>query len=194
MECLEGETLVARLQRGALPIADALRYAIEMASAPDKAHRAGIVHRDLNPANIILTKEGAKLVDFGLAALRLPSAHGAVTGLTTVLPERGLTEKGTILGTVQYLAPEQVEGQTTDARTDIFAFGAVLSEWSAFCPRPTRPTWPHRAYLPHPPDRSGREASPDSFRRSDRPRSLPASGPLLSASRASSADLEISDR
>ena len=128
MECLEGETLAARLQRSALPIADAVRYAIEMASALDKAHRAGIVHRDLKPANIILTKEGAKLVDFGLAALRSPAAHGAVAGLTTVLPDRGLTEKGTILGTVQYMAPEQVEGQTTDARTDIFAFGAVLYE------------------------------------------------------------------
>ncbi len=127
MEHLDGETLAARLAKGALPIDQALAIAIQIADALDKAHRAGIVHRDLKPGNIMLTKSGAKLLDFGLAKIT-PAVVGASglsmapTGLTPV------TMQGTILGTLQYMAPEQIEGQEADARTDIFAFGSVLYE------------------------------------------------------------------
>ena len=127
MEHLEGETLEARLARGALPFDDALRIAVQIAGALDKAHGQGIVHRDLKPGNIMLTKAGAKLLDFGLAKTAAGAAAGAgLTGLATTPPN--LTGQGTILGTFQYMAPEQVEGQEADARTDIFAFGVVLYE------------------------------------------------------------------
>jgi serine/threonine protein kinase len=122
MEFLEGETLAARLAKGPVPLAKALEYAAQIASALDKAHRAGIVHRDLKPGNVILTAGGAKLLDFGLAKLRAQVAQaGAVA-------PRELTGPGTILGTAQYMAPEQVEGKEADARSDLFAFGAVLHE------------------------------------------------------------------
>ena len=127
MERLEGQTLSARLARGALPIAQALQIAIEMADALDRAHRAGIVHRDLKPGNIMLTREGSKLLDFGLAKARHPGAADAT--LTT--PPLDQTAAGTILGTVQYMAPEQLEGRDADARSDIFAFGAVVYEMLA---------------------------------------------------------------
>jgi Tol biopolymer transport system component/predicted Ser/Thr protein kinase len=129
MEYLEGETLDQRLSRGPLPPDQVLRYAIEIASALDRAHRQGIVHRDLKPGNIMLTKAGAKLLDFGLAKL-LPSATPPAASAFTALPtaERPLTTEGTIVGTFQYMAPEQIEGKEPDARTDIFAFGAVLYE------------------------------------------------------------------
>jgi serine/threonine protein kinase/Tol biopolymer transport system component len=120
MEYLEGETLAARLQRGPLPLADALRYAIEVADALDKAHRHGIIHRDLKPGNIMLTKSGAKLLDFGLAK--------AERGTRIAEDPADLTSKGIILGTLPYMAPEQLHGKNADVRTDIFAFGAVLYE------------------------------------------------------------------
>ena len=127
MEYLDGETLAHRVQKGALPLDHALRYAIEIADALEKAHRAGVVHRDLKPANVMLTKSGAKVLDFGLARI------GATTSTTTadsMLPTTppNLTAQGTILGTLQYMAPEQLEGRQADARTDIFAFGTLVYE------------------------------------------------------------------
>ena len=128
MECLEGETLAKRLEKGALPLEQVLRYGAQIADALDKAHRKGIVHRDLKPGNIMLTKSGAKLLDFGLAKPVAPLAS-AVT-LTGTRHGTPLTEEGTIVGTFQYMAPEQLEGKETDARTDIFALGAVIYEMS----------------------------------------------------------------
>ena len=126
MEYLEGEPLSTRLQRGGLPIADVLRYGTETASALDKAHRAGIVHRDLKPGNVVITKSGAKLLDFGLAKRQAMATAPEATALATTPPE--LTVRGSILGTFQYMAPEQLEGADADARSDIFALGAVLYE------------------------------------------------------------------
>src|SRR5450759_5022283 len=128
MEFLEGETLTDRLSRGALPAEQVLRYGIEIADALDKAHRQGIVHRDLKPGNIMLTKSGVKLVDFGLA--KLVAAGPANSSISILQTQAGLnlTQEGTILGTFQYMAPEQLEGKEADARSDIFAFGAVLYE------------------------------------------------------------------
>jgi serine/threonine protein kinase len=129
MELVEGESLADRLARGALPIAEVLRYGAEIGEALDAAHRLGIVHRDLKPANVMITKRGAKLLDFGLA--RIASGSGPVTELAqTVATAHPLTEPGTILGTFQYMSPEQLEGQEAGARTDIFAFGALLYEMS----------------------------------------------------------------
>jgi Tol biopolymer transport system component len=125
MEYVEGETLAVRLEKGPLPLDVALQYAIEIASGLDRAHRAGIVHRDIKPGNIMLTKAGTKLLDFGLAKASAPAVAGV---LTTQQRVPDLTEMGLILGTVQYMAPEQIEGGTVDARSDIFAFGAVLYE------------------------------------------------------------------
>ena len=125
MEYLDGETLAERLEKGALPLDQALTIAIEIADALDKAHRQGIVHRDLKPGNIILTKTGAKLLDFGLAK-PTAMAMGADSAMPTM--SEGLTGQGAILGTLQYMAPEQLEGEDVDARTDIFAFGTVVYE------------------------------------------------------------------
>ena len=127
MEYLEGETLADRLKKGALPLDQALTIAIQIASALDKAHRAGIVHRDLKPGNIMLTKSGATLLDFGLAKACKPLVGGTGLSMLPTTPPN-LTAQGTILGTFQYMAPEQLEGQEADARTDMFAFGAVLYE------------------------------------------------------------------
>jgi Tol biopolymer transport system component len=127
MQYLEGGSLADRLTNGPLPIGQALTIAIEIASALDRAHRAGIVHRDLKPGNIMLTKAGAKLLDFGLAKSTLSMFAGA--GASTVTPATpNLTAQGAILGTFQYMAPEQIEGREADGRSDIFAFGAVLYE------------------------------------------------------------------
>jgi len=128
MELLEGESLADRLMRGPLAVGDVLKYGVQISEALDRAHRQGIVHRDLKPGNVMLTKAGAKLLDFGLAK----SAAGALVGSTTSLDgateHKPLTEQGAIVGTFQYMAPEQIEGMEADARTDIFALGAVLYE------------------------------------------------------------------
>jgi len=123
MECLEGESLAARLERGALPVPEALRCAIEIASALDAAHRRGVVHRDLKPGNIMLTKAGAKLLDFGLAKMNALQASAAEHTATITV-----TTEGSLVGTFQYMSPEQLEGHEADARSDIFAFGATLYE------------------------------------------------------------------
>ena len=126
MELLEGETLSDRLAKGTLPLEQTLRYGMEIASALEKAHRQGIVHRDLKPGNVMLTKSGVKLLDFGLAkGMAPPNSPASLTSLPT---QQGLTQEGTILGTFQYMAPEQLEGKESDARTDIWAFGCVLYE------------------------------------------------------------------
>jgi eukaryotic-like serine/threonine-protein kinase len=132
MEYLEGETLAARLDKGALPSEQLLRYGIEIADALDKAHRQGIVHRDLKPGNVMLTKSGVKLLDFGLAKFQAEAREESLSGVsrlaTKAQESTPLTERGTVLGTFQYMAPEQLEGGEADARSDIFAFGAVLYE------------------------------------------------------------------
>jgi hypothetical protein len=126
IEYLEGETLARRLGRGPLSATDALRCAVEMADALDKAHRKGVIHRDLKPSNIMLTSGGVKLLDFGLAKIaRAPIGADVAAAPTVSSP---LTGAGTIVGTFQYMAPEQLEGQEADARSDIFAFGAVIYE------------------------------------------------------------------
>ena len=125
MEYLEGETLASRLMRGPLAQAELSRYAVEITDALDKAHRQGIVHRDLKPGNVMITKAGAKLLDFGLA-----KGGAVVEGDMGTSPtvSRPVTAQGTIVGTMQYMSPEQLEGKEADARSDIFAFGAVLYE------------------------------------------------------------------
>lgn len=130
MEYCDGESLAARLAKGPLPIDQVLRYGTQIADAVDKAHRHGVIHRDIKPGNIILTKNGAKLLDFGLAKLiaindEQPDRE-AVTAVGS--KQEALTEEGTILGTFQYMAPEQLEGKPADARTDVFSLGAVLYE------------------------------------------------------------------
>jgi len=130
MEYLEGETLADRLRKGPLPPEQFPRTAIEIADALDRAHRQGVVHRDLKPGNIMLTKAGVKLLDFGLAKLGGPHPAPALARLSA-LPTKDkspLTAEGAIVGTLQYMAPEQLEGRETDARTDIFALGTVLYE------------------------------------------------------------------
>ena len=128
MEYLDGETLADRLSKGALPLDEALKIAIQIADALSAAHRHGIVHRDLKPGNIMLTKAGAKLLDFGLAT----TGQTALAGAGTMMPTSpNLTAKGTILGTFQYMAPEQLEGREADARSDLFAFGALVYEMIA---------------------------------------------------------------
>ncbi len=129
MELIEGETLASRLARGALPLEQVLSFGVQIADALDRAHRQGIVHRDLKPGNVMLTKGGMKLLDFGLAkTLAPPGQVSGVTSLPTMASPQHLTQQGTILGTFQYMAPEQLEGGEADARSDIFALGAVLYE------------------------------------------------------------------
>jgi serine/threonine protein kinase/Tol biopolymer transport system component len=127
MEFVDGETLADRLERGPLPVTDAIRYGIQIADALDRAHRQGVIHRDLKPGNVMVTPAGVKLLDFGLAKLRPTNdAAPALSAVATI--DRELTLKGTILGTLQYMSPEQVEGKDTDGRTDVFALGMVLYE------------------------------------------------------------------
>jgi serine/threonine protein kinase len=128
MEYLEGETLAERLKKGPLPLDVALRYAIEIADALDKTHRQGITHRDLKPSNIMLTDAGVKLLDFGLAKINGGPASIFKTSTSNVATDPAFTREGSIVGTLEYMAPEQLEGKNADTRTDIFAFGAVLHE------------------------------------------------------------------
>jgi len=125
MEYLEGESLEARIQKGPLPVEQVLRIGTEIADALDKAHRRGIVHRDLKPGNVMLTKSGAKLLDFGLARTTGNALDQNDDGATAHKP---LTQEGTLVGTFQYMAPEQLEGHNADARSDLFALGAILYE------------------------------------------------------------------
>jgi len=126
MECVEGETLSKRLEKGPLPVEHVLRYGMEIAGALDKAHRSGVVHRDLKPGNVMLTTTGAKLLDFGLAKPSTATLSGmTMTAATSLSP---VTQAGIVVGTFQYMSPEQIEGKELDARSDIFSLGAVLYE------------------------------------------------------------------
>jgi eukaryotic-like serine/threonine-protein kinase len=126
MECVEGETLAKRLEKGPLPLEQVLKYGAQIADALDKAHRSGVVHRDFKPGNVMLTPSGAKLLDFGLAKPAAPVLAGVT--LTAAAPRSPMTEEGMIVGTFQYMSPEQVEGKEVDGRSDIFSLGAVLYE------------------------------------------------------------------
>jgi len=126
MECVEGESLAKRLDKGALPLEQVLKYGSQIADALDKAHRSGVVHRDLKPGNIMLTATGAKLLDFGLAKPAAPLATLATLSATKA--DSPVTQQGTIVGTFQYMSPEQVEGKELDGRSDIFSLGVVLYE------------------------------------------------------------------
>jgi len=123
MELLDGETLADRISRGPLPLADVLKFGAQIAEALGKAHREAVVHRDLKPGNVMITKTGAKLLDFGLAKSIAPSSAPS-----DATQQRPLTQEGTVLGTFQYMAPEQLAGEEPDPRTDIFALGVVLYE------------------------------------------------------------------
>ncbi len=123
MELVDGETLAVRIAKGALPLDQALKYAAQIADALDRAHRAGVTHRDVKPQNIMVTRDGVKILDFGLA-----KSQSAKPGPTEATLTRVLTTEGTVMGTPQYMAPELFEGREADARADIWAFGAVLYE------------------------------------------------------------------
>jgi len=138
MEYLEGQTLAERLGKGALPLDQVLKIGTEIAQALEKAHQQGIIHRDLKPANIMLTKGGTKLMDFGLAKPEMSISSQAVSAFTPSTPTMNLasltaavtplTQKGSIVGTFQYMAPELLQGAEADARSDLFSFGCVLYE------------------------------------------------------------------
>jgi len=136
MEFLEGQSLADRLKKGPLPPKETLRIGAEICEALEVAHRAGIIHRDLKPANMMLTKSGVKLMDFGLAKAAVEAADGKNDGLllstaktlTGGSPMSPLTTAGAVIGTIQYMSPEQIEGKPADVRSDIFALGVVLYE------------------------------------------------------------------
>src|SRR6266571_9249084 len=134
MEFLEGETLADRLAKGPLPVAQILKYGTDICEGLERAHRSGVVHRDLKPGNIMLTKSGAKLMDFGLAksepvpALATAAASSLTIELSSPVAKHPLTGQGFVVGTFQYMSPEQVEGKEADTRSDIFALGSVLYE------------------------------------------------------------------
>ncbi len=125
MEFIEGETLSEKIKQGPIPMKEFLEISIQIADALDKAHRQGLIHRDLKPGNIMLTKDGAKLLDFGLAKMQMDNSVPGVQSITQTTP---LTGVGILLGTMQYMAPEQLEGKEADTRSDIFSFGAVMYE------------------------------------------------------------------
>jgi eukaryotic-like serine/threonine-protein kinase len=127
MELVEGETLERRLTKGALLPEQTLRFAAQIADALAHAHKLGFVHRDLKPSNVMLTKTGAKLMDFGLAKEFVPAPLAAALSEMTT-EQLKLTVEGTIVGTLQYMAPEQLEGKEADARTDMFSLGGVIYE------------------------------------------------------------------
>ena len=129
MEYLEGETLAQRIRRGAMPLDQVLRHAIEIADALAHAHRQGIVHRDLKPANIMLTPAGAKLLDFGIASLHQPGLQGSQLAGPSDTGAETLTEEGTIVGTLQYMAPEQLEARPTDAAPTSSRWGQSSTKW-----------------------------------------------------------------
>jgi len=131
MEFLEGETLAERLLKGPLAPDQILRYAVEICEGLEKAHKTGVIHRDLKPGNIMLTKGGAKLMDFGLAkaaAGTVPPSSSLTATISHPSADQPLTARGTIVGTFQYMSPEQIEGHEADVRSDIFSLGAVLYE------------------------------------------------------------------
>src|SRR5690349_6484550 len=125
MELLEGESIAQRLARGPIPVPEALRIGREVALALDAAHRAGLVHRDLKPGNVMLTRSGARLLDFGLAKAMAPESAPASDGPTMEMP---LTREGAVVGTLRYMAPEQIDGRRVDQRADVYAFGLLLRE------------------------------------------------------------------
>jgi serine/threonine protein kinase len=127
MECVEGETLAKRLEKDPLPLEQVLKFGAQIADALDKAHRSGVVHRDLKSGNIMLTATGSKLLDFGLAKPAVPLTSVA-TLMAAVTQSSPMTEQGAIVGTFQYMSPEQIEGKELDGRSDIFSLGAVLYE------------------------------------------------------------------
>ena len=126
MEYIEGETISERVKRGPIPMDELFRIAGQIADALDKAHGQGLIHRDLKPSNVMLTDSGAKLLDFGLAKIQIKDGH--VEGASAITQTTPLTGTGTMLGTLQYMSPEQLEGNEADPRSDIFAFGALLYE------------------------------------------------------------------
>jgi eukaryotic-like serine/threonine-protein kinase len=126
MEYLEGETLTEKLARGAIPVQSALHYSIQIADALALAHRQGVIHRDLKPGNIMITKSGVKLLDFGLAKMHQAAAGAEANPLLTM--PLALTAEGTVVGTLQYMSPEQAEGKEADARSDIFSLGTLIYE------------------------------------------------------------------
>jgi serine/threonine protein kinase len=128
MECVEGESLAQRLEKGPLPVEQVVKVGKEIADALDKAHRSGIIHRDLKPGNIMLNKSGSKLLDFGLARPVSQPVASLATLTATGDREQSVTQEGSIVGTFQYMAPEQVEGKELDGRSDVFSMGAVLYE------------------------------------------------------------------